>query len=537
MQNAFPAAGEVVECTHRTVARALATACDPAAIARSVALLLLLAIVAPAALAEPRQGGTRRPNVVFILADDLGYGDVQCFNPDGKIATPQIDRLAREGMKFVDAHSGSSVCSPTRYGIMTGRYSWRGKLKAGVLGGLSPRLIEPSRMTVAAMLKSHGYRTACIGKWHLGMDWEVLPGKKISELSIETPDQVANVDYSRPIRNGPNSVGFDYFFGISASLDMVPYTFIENDHVVEVPSRTTEYPMVLGSTESKTRTGPAAAGFEAAKVLPMLTGKAVEFIGKQAADAREGRPFFLYLPLASPHTPVLPLETWQGRSGLNAYADFVMATDAAVGAVLGALDEHRLTDNTLVIFTSDNGCSPLADFGTLRRNGHDPSGGFRGAKADIYEGGHRVPFVARWPEVVQPESTSQQLLFLGDFYATVAAVVGDATPRDAAEDSVSFLHALTGRNDGPSRQSIVNHSSNGSFAMRDGAWKLCLCPDSGGWSDPKPGRTSANAPPVQLFDLVTDPAESKNLAAKFPEKVAELRALLDQIQKTGRSGQ
>lgn len=476
-----------------------------------------------------------RPNIIFILADDLGYGDVRCFNPQGQIETPHVDRLAREGMRFVDAHSGSSVCSPTRYGIMTGRYSWRGKLKAGVLGGLSPRLIEPGRSTVASMLQSHGYRTACIGKWHLGMDWEILPGKKISELSIETPDQVANVDYAKPIRNGPNTVGFDYYFGISASLDMVPYTFIENDHVVEVPSRTTEYPMVMGGKGGKTRTGPAAAGFDAANVLPTLTEKAVGFIQKQAADARDGRPFFLYLPLASPHTPVLPLEPWQGRSGLNAYADFVMATDAAVGSILAALDENQLADNTLVIFTSDNGCSPLADFETLRAKRHDSSAGFRGAKADIYEGGHRVPFVARWPGKVKAESTSEQLVYLGDFYATCAELIGHVAARDAAEDSFSFLPAMTGQSTEASRQSIVHHSSNGSFAIREGSWKLCLCPDSGGWSDPKPGRVPANAPQVQLFDLATDRAEKTNLAATHSEKVAELRERLEAIQKAGRS--
>ena len=256
-----------------------------------------------------------RPNIVFILADDLGYGDVRCFNPAGKIATPHIDRLAREGMMFRDAHSGSAVCSPTRYGILTGRYCWRGRLKQHVLGGLSPRLIEPNRPTLASFLQQQHYHTACIGKWHLGMDWELRSGKSVSELSIETPDQVTNVDYAKPIRNGPNAVGFDYFFGISGSLDMVPYAFIENDRVTEVPSRQTEYPLIFGQNSGTTRKGPAAAGFDAADVLPVLTRKATEYIEERAAHAREGHPFFLYLPLSAPHTPILP--TLEGRAAVN----------------------------------------------------------------------------------------------------------------------------------------------------------------------------------------------------------------------------
>src|SRR5438874_3791174 len=296
---------------------------------RPLVALLTLSLADPAVAAD-------RPNVVVILADDLGYGDVRCLNPDGKIPTPNLDRFAAQGLTFTDAHSPSAVCSPTRYGLLTGRYAWRGKLKSGVLGGLSPWLIEPGRLTVAQLLKNKGYHTAAIGKWHLGMDWELKPGKQVTELNIEPREQVFNVEYDRPIRNGPNSVGFDYYFGISASLDMVPYTFIENDHVTASPTEDRDFPLMLGREKGgRTRKGPAAPGFDAADVLPTLTKKAVGYIGERA---KAGGPFFLYLPLAAPHTPILPRPDWQTKSGLNPYADFVMATDAAAGEVLAALD-------------------------------------------------------------------------------------------------------------------------------------------------------------------------------------------------------
>ncbi len=489
-----------------------------------------LAGLCPARAAE-------KPNVVFILADDLGYGDVKCLNPDGKIATPNLDRLAAGGMVFTDAHSGSSVCSPTRYGLLTGRYSWRSRLKNGVLGGLSPRLIEPDRLTVAALLKQHGYHTACVGKWHLGMDWVRKEGKSVSELSIETPDQVWNVDYSRPIQNGPNRVGFDYYFGISASLDMVPYTYIENDRVTKLPTEERTFPLMLGRDRGGlTRKGPAAPGFDAADVLPDLTRKAVEVIGGRAASANKGEPFFLYLPLASPHTPILPTAAWRGKSGLNPYADFVMETDGAVGEVLKALDAHGLADNTLVILTSDNGCSPQAKFDELVPKGHNPNHVFRGHKADVYEGGHRVPFLVRWPAKVKAGTKSDRLVCLTDFMATCADLLGAKLPDDAGEDSVSFLPALLGKEDGPGREAVVHHSMNGSFAVRQGKWKLALCPGSGGWSAPRPGRDdTSKAPLVQLFDLEADVGEKQNRQEKHSEVVERLTKLLEKYAADGRS--
>ncbi len=474
-----------------------------------------------------------KPNIVFILADDLGIGDVRCFNPDGKIATPNMDRLAAGGMKFTDAHTPSAVCTPTRYGLLTGRYNWRTKLQSGVLGGLSPRLIEQGRLTVAQMLKDEGYATACVGKWHLGMDWAKHEGKAVEELNIEKPEQVWSVDFTKPIANGPNAVGFDYYFGIAASLDMVPYTFIENDHVTKVPTKEIAFPMMTDRENGgQTRKGPAAEGFEAVDVLPTLAGVASGWI---TTAAKQKRPFFLYLPLNAPHTPINPLPEWKGKSGLNAYGDFVMQVDAAVGTVLAALDEAGVAKDTLVVLTSDNGCSPQAKFDELRAKGHDPSAGFRGHKADIFEGGHRVPFIVRWPGKVKPGASVADIVCLTDFMATAAEIAGVKIPANAAEDSVSFLPALLGT-DGPKRTTLVSHSINGSFAIRDGNMKLCLCAGSGGWSVPKPGTPAEkDLPADQLYDLAADRAESKNLAAEKPDAVKRLSELLDKTIADGRS--
>lgn len=507
-----------------------------------------------------------KPSFVFILCDDLGYGDVKANNPDGKIATPHMDSMAAKGMRFTDAHSSSAVCSPTRYGVMTGRYNWRTRLQSFVLGGLSPRLIEPGRMTVASMLKSQGYKTDAVGKWHLGMDWVKLPGKDVSELNIETPEQVNNVDYTKPIDNTATSVGFDTYFGISASLDMVPYCYIQNDRVTANPTETMKLVMNKGGPVSYTRDGPGAPGFKGEDVLPTLTRRAVEVIGKHAA-AKES--FFLYLPLNSPHTPILPSKEWQGRSGINLYADFVMQTDDAIGQILKALEAGGVADNTVVVVTSDNGCSPSADYPTLLKAGHNPSHVFRGTKADIFDGGHRVPFLVQWPAVVKGGSVCDQTIGLFDFMATAADITGFKLPDNAAEDSVSFLSALKGATDKPLREAIVHHSINGSFSIRQGSWKLELCPDSGGWSDPRPlnpnAKANANAkakakggngkakakakegqvqvaktpaaplPPVQLYDLSKDINEQNNVQADHPEIVERLSKLLEKYVADGRS--
>ncbi|MEI7899774.1 MAG: arylsulfatase, partial [bacterium] len=435
----------------------------------------------------------------YILCDDLGFGDVHGLNPQrGKIATPNADRLAAQGMVFTDAHSGSSVCTPTRYGIITGRYAWRTKLQSGVLGGDSPPLIAPDRLTVPKLLNAHGYATACIGKWHLGM---ILPG--------------AN-DLAAAIKDGPVTRGFDTYFGISASLDMAPFAFIENDRYTEAPTAIKQWG----------RKGPAAPSFEAVDVLPILTRKAVETIGRRAADKK---PFFLYLPLASPHTPIVPTKEWQGKSGLGAYGDFVMATDWALGQVMDALDKAGIADNTLLIFTSDNGCSPAADVKNLERQGHFPSAGLRGYKSDIWDGGHRIPFIARWPGVTKPGSACGQLTCLVDLMATCAEILGVKLPDNAGEDSFSILPLLKGQ-DRPVRAEAVHHSINGMFALRQSTGKIIFGSGSGGWS-----KGSDDSAPVQLYDMAQDAGERQNRQGTGSNDVARLTALMQKIIADGRS--
>lgn len=472
------------------------------------------------------------PNIVFILCDDLGYGDVGCNNPECKIPTPNVDRLAAQGMRFTDAHTTSSVCTPTRYGVLTGRYNWRSRLQTSVLGGMSPRLIEPGRLTVAEMLRKNGYYTGCIGKWHLGMDWTRKPDTEPFKDRIEKGPDGWNADFTKPIKNGPNSVGFDYYFGIAASLDMVPYTYIENDRVTVVPTIDNAFPMMLGK-DRETRRGPAAADFDAMNVLTDLTDKAVAYITEQA---KTDKPFFLYLPLASPHTPIVPSPEWQGKSGLNPYADFVMETDHSVGRVLEALQSGGVADNTLVVFTSDNGCSPQADFPALEEKGHDPSYIYRGHKADIWDGGHRVAFIVRWPGKIKAGSTTDQLASLVDFQATCADIIDFKLPPNAAEDSVSLLPILQGKATEPVREALVHHSINGKFSIRQGRWKLELCPGSGGWSAPRdPQAVKQGLPSIQLYDMEADPPEEKNVEAKHPEVVKQLTSLLESYVARGRS--
>ncbi len=478
--------------------------------------------------------GADRPNVLVILCDDLGYGDVHALNPDGKIATPNFDRLAHDGVRFTDAHSSSAVCTPTRYALLTGRYNWRSRLQNGVLGGMSPPLIEPDRQTLANLLRDQGYQTACIGKWHLGLEWQLKDKDAGFADNIEKGPDGWRVDFSKPFLRGPLSYGFDHYFGISASLDMVPYTFLEDDHVTKIPTVDKTFPMMLGREKGTTRPGPAAEDFEAEDVLPTLTAHTIEYL-KQRAKSSSTKPFFIYLPLASPHTPIVPTREWQGKSGLNMYADFVMQTDDCVGQILRTLDQLKLTENTFVVLTSDNGCSPQADFPALEAKGHDPSYKFRGHKADIFDGGHRVPFIVRWPARLKSGIECDALVGLQDIFGTVADILDVDLPPAVAVDSFSFLGHLEA-SDAPKRTSLVHHSINGSFALRKADWKLCFCPDSGGWSEPKPNaKNSAKLPPLQLFQLSKDPSETKNVATEHPQVVEELKQELQKLIEQGRS--
>jgi arylsulfatase A len=462
---------------------------------------------------------TTPPNIVYILADDLGYGDLSCFNERSKIHTTNIDALATDGMIFGDAHASSAVCTPSRYSILTGRYCWRSTLKGGVGNGYSPHLMEDGRSTVASYLKDHGYRTACVGKWHLGLDWCRSDGS--------FPASEGEVDYARPIQNGPTTFGFDYFFGISASLDMPPHVYIEDDHVTALPDR------ITGNDSEKMfwREGPTGSDFFHSDVLPTLTRKATEYVLNSQGNES---PFFLYFPLPAPHTPILPTAEFVGASGTNLYGDFVLQCDAVVGELMKAVESIGATDNTLFIFTSDNGCSPRADFQELALYNHNPSYVFRGHKADIYEGGHRIPLVARWPDTIPANSACDKIVCLADLHATCADFFGEALPDAVGEDSVSILPLLRGEED-EVREAIVHHSINGSFSIRKGKWKLELCAGSGGWSWPKPTEIPEGAPEMQLYDMYEDIGERSNCIDSQPEIVAELKALLTEYVRHGRS--
>jgi len=473
---------------------------------RGVIVLLFISL-ATSAVAAP-------PNIVYVLADDLGYGDLGCYNADSKIPTPNLDRLATEGVRFTDMHSGSAVCTPTRYGLLTGRYSWRSTLQRSVLFGPSQPLIPTSQTTVAAFLKQRGYATACVGKWHLGLDW-TMDGEAI--------------DYAQPLKAGPNALGFEYFFGIPASLDMPPYVYVENALAVEAATGTIEDRM----KPLYWRGGPIAPGFRHEDVHGAFTRRAVEVIEKHAGRA-DGRPLFLYVPLASPHTPVLPSAANRGRSGIGDYGDFVCDVDDTVGALIAALEKTGLRANTIFIVTSDNGFSPAAGLEDIRAKGHDPCGGLRGHKADIFEGGHRVPFIASWPERITAGSTASVVAWLGDFFATAAALAGAPVPEDIAGDSVNLLPALLGQ--GQERSAIVNHSVEGYFALREGPWKLIFASHSGGWSAPKADEAARlGLPPIQLYHLERDLAETGNVADEHPEVVARLTQTMERYIAEGRS--
>jgi arylsulfatase A len=485
----------------------------------------------------------RKPNIVVFFVDDMGYGDVSCLNPDGKIPTPNFDRLAREGIVFTDAHSTSAVCSPSRYGLLTGRYNWRTKLQSGIVGHYGDPLIAEDRLTVASFLKGQGYHTGCIGKWHLGMGWdlEVTPefkpdGDRFNARpypgSPEVTDETREIwseAFSKPTTGGPTTRGFDSYFGVDVP-NWPPYCFIDNDRTVGIPS---EYlpARLLGSNQASTP-GPAMPYWHFEQLLPTWAEKADAYISERA---KAEEPFFLYLPMTSPHTPLSVNVEWIGKSGLdNLYADLVVETDDIFGQVLASLEANGLTDDTLVIFTSDNGCAHYIGVDMMEAQGHYPSANFRGYKSDVWDGGHRIPFIARWPGVIEPGSTSDALVCLSDLLATCADIVGEVLPDSAGEDSVNLLPLFAGGDD-PVRSHVIHHSIQGKFAIRDGRWKLVLCPGSGGWAKSDAEAADEGLPIVQLYDMVADPEERNNLGSTNREQVREMIQLLKRLVKEGRS--
>ena len=461
-----------------------------------------------------------RPNIVFILADDMGIDSVSALNSKSGIETPYLNKLMKEGMTFTDAHSGSAVCSPTRYGVLTGRYSWRTRMKRGIVGQWQRPLIDKERLTVGRMLQQCGYNTACIGKWHLGWNWLDSDGKPTEKLE--------EIDFTKSVKGGPTERGFDYCFGDDVP-NWPPYVWIENDRLQGVPTDTMKEDGANGVSS-----GPAMGGWTFEKVLPTITQKCVDYI---ADKAKENKPFFLYFPMTSPHTPINPSKRFKGKSGISKYADFLMETDFSAGQVIQALDRHGLSENTLVIFTTDNGTSPKCKFDELEQKGAHLRENWRGHKADIWEGGHRVPFIAKWPGVIKPGSKCSEVITLVDFMATAAEVTGFDLPDTAAEDSFSLVSAFRQKKrKEPIRPAIVCHSIGGLFAVRRGKWKAEFCGGSGGWSKPKESHAKKmGLPAVQLYDLKADPKEQTNLCDKKPEIVEELCAILKEYVEKGRS--
>jgi arylsulfatase A len=468
-----------------------------------------------------------KPNFVIILADDLGYGDMQANNPErGKIPTPNMNRLAAEGMRFTDGHSSSGCCSPSRYTLLTGRYHWRTTLQSGIVGSWGKPLIAKDRVTIASLAKEHGYATACVGKWHLGREWPITPeqkahfggfggkaggGGQVSTTITDAHRETWKAVFSQRIPGGPTERGFDEYFGTDVP-NWPPYCFIDGDRTVGIPSELLPASKLVKNQASLQ--GPALPDWQLEGILPALATRAEKFIQTQSAAKK---PFLLYLPLTSPHTPLAVNAEWKGKSGLSSdYADLVMETDHVVGRVLDALRAGGVENDTFVLFTSDNGCASYIGVKDMEKQGHYPSGPLRDYKASVYEGGHRVPFVVRWPGIVKAGSVCKQLVLQADTIATMAEILGVTLPETAGEDSFSLMPLLKGE-DRPIRTNAVNTACGGTPSFRDGPWKYI-----------------AHAEP-ELYNLDEDLAESMNVAPLHPERVKAMQAAFEKLIRAGRS--
>lgn len=486
----------------------------------STAVVCCISVLATQRLAA------EQPNIVVILADDFGVGDIQTHYPDNKIPTPHLDRLVRQGVSFTDAHSPSAVCSPTRYGLLTGRYAWRTRLQEWVIAAYEPPLIADDRTTLPDFLRNQGYHASCVGKWHLGWEW---PGSQPSRMTeVRNGQKNLEWDFTQSIKGGPTDRGFDDFFGVDLP-NLPPFTWIRNDRVTIQPTdKWVNDPSVRNFMPRGFVGCPVAPNWKLDAILPEITQEAVRKV-HELAD--QDKPFFLYFSQTSPHEPVSPSAPFRGKSGIAPIADFVMETDWSAGQVLAAIDEAGIADNTIVIFTADNGHSHYTGWRELVTAGHRPSGPFRGHKGDIWEGGHRVPLVIRWPGHITANSSSNHLVSLTDLYATCADVASAVLPDSGAEDSLSFLPAALGNSDGPARPAIVNHSNHGEFAIRDGDWKLVFCNRDS--LEKSRGRKRI----VELYNLQEDIAESTNVAAAHPDLVNRLTKMLDDLVSRGATRQ
>lgn len=486
----------------------------------STAVYLIAAVCCGVWVAEIQ--GAEKPNVIIIYTDDQGYGDASCLNPQARFQTPHLDRLAAEGISFTNAHCADTVCTPSRYGLLTGRYCWRTRQKTGVLGAEAECLITDDRMTIASLLRANGYRTAMVGKWHLGMDF---------------PGESGQRDWSQPVRDMPLDKGFDYYFGIPASLNYGVLAWFEGRYAKVPPTlftakkpnrRHVDYRIMppYQSSPEETRRVVGKLGMEVApdfidnQCLTRFTDKAIAWIRNHQRSEHQERPFFMYLPLTSPHYPVCPLPEFHGRGECGGYGEFVIETDYHVGRILDYLHASGLEKNTLIVFTSDNG--PERSWQQrIKEFGHHSNGPYRGGKRDIYEGGHRVPFFVRWPAgIPKPGRRSGDLVGQVDLLATLAELVDAKLPANAGEDSQSFAQVLLDPAASHSRAPLVNHAANGRFAVTAGTWKLVM----------PHGRKRA-----ELYDLAADPGEQHDVAGEHPEKVIKLTQQITAIVRNGRT--
>lgn len=470
------------------------------------------------------------PNIVYIMADDMGIGDISALNKNSKINTPNLDALIDSGITFTDAHTAAAVCTPTRYGLMTGRYPWRSELKRGVTLGYSQSIINTKIETVPELLKQNGYNTAMVGKWHLGFNWTFKGGKEDAPKTLlegKSDNYAHLVDYTKPFTKGPIDHGFDYFYGMAASPDMGPYVFLENNMVTEVPLIKTGFKGAnpnfpggkhkdLKGKQQMIRAGLNAEGFQHNKVMLTYTQKSQEYIHNY--DSK--KPFFLYIPYASPHTPVLPRDEFIGTSKAGIYGDFVQELDWSIGQIMKTLKEKGIEKNTLVIFTADNGYAP-ASFPKeySKKFDHQSSGGYRGHKANLYEGGHRVPFIARWPKEIKKKTTCATAISLNDLYATCKELTNDKRDlKNEGVDSYSILDLLKGK-DKYSRPSFMFSDYKGAMAVRKGDYKLIL------------GKKK------ELFNLKEDVSETKDLYLDeaYKEVVEDLYATAVKLVENGRT--
>lgn len=461
---------------------------------------------------------SERPNIVIIYTDDQGYGDVSHINSESKFKTPNIDRLCKEGITFTDCHSSDTVCTPSRYGLLTGRYSWRTTLKRGVFGAEQRCLIEDGRVTIASFLRSEGYHTAAVGKWHLGMDF---PGTK------------GNRDWTKPVKDMPLDKGFDYFWGIPASMNYGILAWFDGRYAMTPPTLyTRKKPNRIAISDYRINSPyeqhpkgtddlEVAPDFEDNKCLTLFTEKSINWLKSKAQGARKGTPFFLYLPYTSPHKPVIPLKRFRGQGNAGAYGEFMIETDYHIGQILKTLDAERLTENTLIIFTSDNGPENTWKKRTQKHR-HQSNGIYREGKRSIYEGGHRVPFIMRWPKKIRPGEQLNLPVCQTDLLATFAEMLGKKLPNDAGEDSNSFYPTILSPIKTVDRLPIIHHSMSGRFAIRHRQWKLVM------------ERRNAKEQ-RELYDLSKDPRETLNLIKKRPEIAANLFKKINSIILQGRS--